>query len=84
MFCAMLGTVAGNFALTLGARGGIFLAGGVLHHMPEYLARSQFRARFEEKGRLRKYLEPIPAYLILDEDAAFVGLRALAEVEGIG
>ena len=84
MFCAMLGTVAGNLALTLGARGGIFIAGGILRHMPEYLVRSQFRARFEQKGRLSNYLEPIPVWLILDEDAAFVGLRALAEVEGIG
>jgi glucokinase len=84
MFCAMLGTVAGNLALTLGARGGIYIAGGIPRHMPDYFARSQFRARFEDKGRLRKYLEPIPAYLILDEDAAFAGLRTLAEVEGIG
>ena len=84
MFCAMLGTVAGNLALTLGAKGGIFIAGGILRHMPEYLARSQFRARFEDKGRLREYLEPIPVWLILDDDAAFVGLHALAEVEGIG
>jgi glucokinase len=84
MFCAMLGTVAGNFALTLGAKGGIFVGGGILRQMPEYFAGSQFRSRFEEKGRFSKYLEPIPAYLILDEDAAFVGLRALAEVEGIG
>jgi glucokinase len=84
MFCAMLGTVAGNLALTLGARGGIFVAGGILHHMPEYFVRSQFRARFEQKGRLSKYLEPVPAYLILDEDAAFVGLGTLAGVEGIG
>ena len=52
--------------------------------MPEYLARSRFRARFEEKGRFSRYLEPIPAYLILDEDVAFVGLGALAEAEGIG
>lgn len=84
MFCAMLGTVAGNLALTLGARGGIFIGGGILRHMPGYLASSAFRARFEEKGRLSKYLEPIPAYLILDEDAAFVGLRSLVEVENIG
>lgn len=84
MFCAMLGTVAGNLALTLGAKGGIFIAGGILRHMPEYFARSQFRARFEDKGRFRGYLEPIPAWLILDEDAAFAGLHALAEVEGIG
>jgi glucokinase len=84
MFCAMLGTVAGNLALTLGAKGGIFVAGGILRQMPEYFASSPFRARFEEKGRFSKYLEPIPAYLILDADAAFVGLHALAEVEGIG
>ena len=83
MFCAMLGTVAGNLALTLGATGGIFIAGGILRRMPEYLAGSQFRARFEDKGRFRDYLEPIPAYLILEEDVAFVGLRALAEVDGI-
>jgi len=84
MFCAKLGTVAGNFALTLGAKGGIYIAGRILRHMPDYLARSQFRARFEDKGRIRKYLEPIPVYLVLDEDVAFIGLRHLAEVEGIG
>jgi len=84
MFCAMLGTVAGNLALTLGARGGVFVGGGILRHMPEYIKSSTFRARFEGKGRFSKYLEPVPAYLILDEDAAFVGLRALAEVDGIG
>jgi glucokinase len=84
MFCAMLGTVAGNLALTLGATGGIFIAGGILRRVPDYFAGSQFRARFEEKGRFRDYLEPIPAYLILEEDVAFVGLRALAEVDGVG
>jgi glucokinase len=84
MFCAMLGTIAGNLALTLGATGGIFIAGGILRRMPDYLAGSQFRARFEEKGRFRDYLEPIPAYLILEEDVAFVGLRALAEADGVG
>ncbi|MGP8119145.1 MAG: glucokinase [Xanthobacteraceae bacterium] len=84
MFCAMLGTVAGNLALMLGARGGIFIGGGILRHMPGYFANSPFRARFEQKGRFSTHLEPIPVYLILDEDAAFAGLRALAEVEGIG
>jgi glucokinase len=84
MFCAMLGTVTGNVALTFGARGGIYIAGGIVRHMPDYFASSQFRARFEEKGRLRKYIEPIPVYLVLDEDVAFTGLRTLAEAEGIG
>ena len=80
MFCAMLGTVAGNLALTVGAKGGIYIAGGILRQMPEYLVASDFRARFEDKGRLRSYLEPIPAYLIIDDDVAFTGLRALAKV----
>jgi glucokinase len=84
MFCAMLGMVAGNLALTLGAKGGIFVAGGILHHLSGYFASSAFRAQFEQKGRFRNYLETIPTYFILDEDAAFVGLHALAEVEGLG
>jgi glucokinase len=84
MFCAMLGTVAGSLALTLGAKGGVYIAGGILRRVPDYLARSAFRARFEDKGRLRNYLEPIPAYLILDDDVAFTGLRAVAEVDGLG
>jgi glucokinase len=84
MFCAMLGSVAGNAALTLGARGGIFIGGGILRRIPDYLAGSAFRARFEDKGRFKAYLEAIPAWLILDGDVAFVGLRTLAEVEGFG
>jgi len=80
MFCAMLGNVAGNLALTTGAKGGIYIAGGILRQMPDYLVTSEFRARFEDKGRLRSYLEPIPAYLIINDDVAFTGLHALANV----
>ena len=83
MFCAMLGSVAGNLALTLGARAGVFIGGGILCHMPDYIGRSQFRERFEEKGRFKKHLETIPAYLILKTDVAFTGMCALAEAEGI-
>ena len=83
MFCAMLGTVAGNLALTLGAKGGIYIAGGILRQIPDYLAASQFRARFEDKGRFQSYLAAIPTYLVLEDDVAFLGLRTLAEVEGL-
>jgi glucokinase len=79
MFCAMLGTFAGNIALTFGARGGVFIAGGIVPRIADYVARSQFRARFEAKGRLRSYLEAIPVYVILNTDAAFLGLRSLAQ-----
>ena len=78
MFCEMLGEVAGNMALTFGAQGGIFIAGGIVSHLFDYLPRSQFRSRFDAKGRMRGYVEPIPAYLILHEDLAFIGMRSLA------
>jgi glucokinase len=78
MFCALLGEVAGNFALSFGARGGVFIAGGITAHLRDFLPQSAFRARFEAKGRMKHYVEPIPAYLILHDDPAFIGLKALA------
>ena len=77
-FCAMLGDVAGNCALMFGARAGVYIAGGIIPRICDYLPRTQFRARFEAKGRMRAYLEAIPVYLILYEGAALIGLRALA------
>jgi glucokinase len=76
-FCAMLGTVAGNLALTVGATGGIYLAGGILPRFKEALAASGFRARFEAKGRLADYLRPIPTWLVLHEEPALLGLANL-------
>ena len=78
VFCAMLGEVAGNFALNFGAQGGVFMAGGIVSHIAEYLPRSQFRARFDAKGRMQRYVEVIPVYLILRDDPAFVGLSSQA------
>jgi glucokinase len=78
VFCAMLGDVAGNFALSFGAQGGVFIAGGIIPRIRDYLPRSQFRSRFEAKGRLRGYLAAIPVYLILHNDPAFIGLQSLA------
>ena len=79
MFCAMLGTVAGNLALMFRARGGVYLAGGIAPRLADYLAQSEFRARFEAKGRFREYLESIPTTIIVNPDAAFLGLKSLAE-----
>ena len=74
----MLGEVAGNLALSFGAQGGVFVAGGIVTHIRDYLPRSQFRARFEAKGRMRDYVASIPVYLILRDDPAFIGLQSLA------
>ncbi len=77
MFFEVLGTVAGNLALTVGARGGVFIAGGIVPRLVEPLERSRFRARFEQKGRHRYYVEPIPTYVITEPYPAFRGLRRL-------
>jgi glucokinase len=73
VFCAMLGGFAGNVALTLGARGGVFLAGGVAHTLAPLLPRSRFRARFDAKGRFRTYLAGIGTALITAPFAALQG-----------
>jgi glucokinase len=78
MFCAILGGVAGDLALLYGARGGVFIGGGICPRFPGFLAASEFRTRFEAKGRFREWLAPVPAWLILRPDAAMLGLAALA------
>jgi glucokinase len=64
LFCAFLGSVAGNLALTLGARGGVYIGGGIVPSLGEAFMRSPFRARFEDKGRFRGYLAAIPVFVI--------------------
>jgi glucokinase len=64
MFCAFLGSVAGDLALTLGARGGIYIGGGIVPRLGERFDASPFRERFEAKGRFRKYLQEVPTWVI--------------------
>jgi glucokinase, proteobacterial type len=78
MFFAMLGTVAGNLALSVGARGGVYIAGGILPRMRDAFARSDFRRRFEDKGRFGDYLRSIPAWLVTHPQPAFLGLAGMA------
>ena len=79
MFCAMLGTVAGNLALSLGALGGVYIAGGIVPRLGPLFADSHFRARFEAKGRFSDYNAAIPTMVITAETPAFTGLAALLE-----
>jgi glucokinase len=76
-FCGFLGSVAGDLALTIGAFGGVYIAGGILLRFKEAFAASTFRERFESKGRFSEMLEKIPTYLILDESPALTGLANL-------
>jgi glucokinase len=64
LFCGWLGSVAGDLALTLGATGGIYIGGGIAPRLREFLSQSDFRQRFEAKGRFQNYLQAIPTWLI--------------------
>ncbi len=64
MFCGFLGCVAGDLALTLGARGGIYIGGGIVPRLGERFDASPFRQRFEDKGRFKTYLSQIPTWVI--------------------
>ncbi len=78
-FFALLGGFAGNLALTVGARGGVYIGGGLVPRVAGLYARSRFRERFEAKGRFETWLREIPSYLITDAQAALHGVaRALA------
>jgi glucokinase len=78
-FCAFLGSFAGSLALTFGAKGGVYIAGGISPRILKFLRESEFRSRFEAKGRFRSYLEAIPSYVIVHPAAAFVGLQSLLD-----
>lgn len=73
MFCEAFGATAGNLALTLGSRGGIYIAGGVIPHFSDFFKTSGFREKFEDKGRFRTYLQPIPVFLITRSDLGLLG-----------
>lgn len=80
-FCAILGGVAGDFALAYGATGGVLVAGGIAPRIIDLLRASAFRTRFEDKGRFRDYLAAIPTRVIVRPHAALLGAaRAAAEL----
>jgi glucokinase len=87
-FCAILGSVAGDFALAFGARAGVYVSGGIAPLIVDFLAASDFRRRFEAKGRMGDYLKPIPTWVVLQPHVALIGaaglLADLAEDERVG
>ena len=77
LFTGWLGAFAGDLALTLGARGGVFIAGGIVREWGKLFDAKLFRARFEAKGRFKDYLAPIPTYLVIARHVALIGLAQL-------
>lgn len=81
-FAAIMGSVAGDLALSFGARGGVFVSGGIAPRIADRLASGAFRARFEDKGRLTDYVKAIPTNLVIHPYPAIVGAaRELEQME---
>ena len=79
MFTALLGTVAGDVALTLGARGGVYIAGGIVPGWGERFDDASFVERFRAKGRLRSYLSTIPLHVVTHPHPGLAGVECLLE-----
>lgn len=75
-FCEILGRVAGNAALTLGALGGVYIVGGIIPRFPDYFRHSGFRAAFEDKGRMKVLLEQIPVQVVMEPHPGLLGAAA--------
>lgn len=76
-FCGILGSVAGDYALQIGAKGGVYIAGGIVPRFLDFFERSSFRQRFEQKGRFRGYMEPIPTYVVLASQPGLIGAASV-------
>lgn len=79
-FCGLLGSVAADVALVLGARGGVYIGGGIVPRFVDAFRASPFAERFGAKGRMSQYLADIPVHVITADFPALPGLaRALAD-----
>ncbi len=80
-FLAILGATAGDLALTLGARGGVYVGGGIVPRLADHLPLSPLRARFEDKGRFANYMAAIPIYVLQSEYPALTGAAAYLQAQ---
>ena len=76
LFASLLGCAAGNLALTVGAKGGVYIAGGIAPQMVDFLSGSPLRRRFEEKGLMQGYVKPIPIYVVTEAEPGLIGASA--------
>ncbi len=73
VFFGLLGSAAGNLALVLGAKGGVYIGGGIVPQLAGFAAGSPLRRRFEERGPLAGYVADIPLWIIMDQEPGLIG-----------
>lgn len=82
IFCAVFGAIAGDLVLTLGAWDGVFLTGGLVPKLLDALQGSEFRRRFEAKGRFSPAMAAVPSLAVLHPQAGLLGAAAFALQNG--
>jgi len=81
LFCEALGSFAGNLALSLDCKGGVYIAGGIIPRFIDFFKNSEFRTYFEAKGRLSHYLKGIPTFLITHPNPGLLGASVYLQQE---
>lgn len=81
IFCRILGSFGGNLALNLATFGGVYIAGGIVPRFIDYVKSSDFRKRFDAKGRFGKLVEQIPVYIVTEEQPGLIGCAAFLKQE---
>ena len=79
IFAELLGSCAGNLALTLGAEGGVYIGGGIVPRLGDWFSQSKFRENFEAKGRMSGLLAKIPTYVIVAPYPALTGAASVLQ-----
>lgn len=77
VFCSILGAVVGDAVLSAGARGGVFIGGGIAPRMAGFLKASAFTQSMHDKGPMRAFVSRVPAYLITGDDGALYGAAVI-------
>lgn len=72
-FCRLLGQVTGDAALLTGARGGIYLCGGILPRILPLFQASDFRSALESKARMQPFVQNIPSYVVTEPLTGLLG-----------
>jgi len=80
LFVSIFGAEAGNLALKVMARGGVYVGGGIAPKIVSKLKNSQFLYSFSDKGRMKSLLEKIPVHVILNDQAALLGAARAAVI----
>lgn len=77
LFCCVLGSFSGNLALLHNAQGGVFIAGGIVPRFINFLKKSEFRQRFEDKGRLSAIPKSVPVFIVKESQPGLLGAFAV-------